>query len=69
MLVFSAQFHSESGAHVRRLESWDHWSDRTRFSPGSVTPASARRALEQRIADLNREFAGHGRLPWQERLE
>jgi hypothetical protein len=69
MVVFSAQFHSESGAHVRRLESWDHWSSRTRSSPDSTTPASARKALEGRIANLNREFAGRGRLPWQGRLE
>ena len=69
MLVLSAQFHSESGAHVRRLESWDHWSDRTRPSPDSTTPASARKALEARIADLNREFAGRGRLPWQGKQE
>jgi hypothetical protein len=69
MLVFSAQFHSESGAHVRRLECWDHWSNRTRFSPDSTTPASARKALEERIANLNREFSGFGRLPWQGKLE
>src|SRR5262249_351245 len=29
MLVYSVQFHSESGAHVRRLESWRHWAQRT----------------------------------------
>jgi len=69
MLVFSAQFHSQSGAHVRRLESWDHWSKRTRSSPNSTTPASARKALEERIASLNRKFAGRGRLPWQGKLE
>jgi hypothetical protein len=69
MLVFSSQFHSESGAHVRRLESWDHWSNRTRWSPDGTTPASARKALEERIANLNHEFAGRGRLPWQGKLE
>jgi hypothetical protein len=69
MLVFSAQFHSESGAHVRRLESWDHWSNRTRCPPDSPKPASARKALEERIATLNREFAGRGRLPWQSKLK
>ena len=69
MLVFSAQFHSESGARVLRLESWDHWSNRTHFSPHSTTPASARKALEERIVNLNREFAGHARLPWQGRLQ
>jgi len=63
MLVFSTQFHSVSGAHVRRIESWDHWSNRTHSSPDSTTPASARKALEERIANLNREFAGRGWLP------
>jgi hypothetical protein len=69
VLVFSAQFHSESGAHVRRLESWDHWSNRSHSSPDSTTPASARKAIDERIANLNREFAGRGRLPWQGKLE
>jgi hypothetical protein len=69
ILVFSAQYHSESGAHLRRLESWDHWSSRVGFSADSTTPASARKSLEERIVDLNREFAGRGRLPWQGRLE
>jgi hypothetical protein len=26
LLVYSEQFHTESGAHARRLESWDRWS-------------------------------------------
>ena len=69
MLVFSAQFHSESGAHVRRRDSWDHWSNRTRSSVDSTAPTSARKALEERLANLNREFAGRGRLPRQGSLE
>jgi hypothetical protein len=69
MLVFSAQFHGESGGHERRLESWDHWSDRAHSPPDSTTPALARKALEERVADLNREFSGFGRLPWQGKLE
>ena len=68
-LVISAQFHSESGAHVRRLESWDHWCNRTGCSTESITPHAARRALEERVANLNREFGGRGRLPWQGKLE
>jgi hypothetical protein len=42
---------------VRRLESWDYWWDWTRSSPDSTTLASARKALEERISNLNREFA------------
>ena len=69
MLVFIAQFHSESGAHLLRLESWDHWSNRTHFRRHSTTSALARKALEERIVNLNREVAGRGRLPWQGKLE
>ena len=69
MLVFSAQFHSKSGAHVRRLDSWDHWSHRTGAFQDSIVPAAARRSLEERISNLNREFDGRGRLPWQGKLE
>ena len=64
-LVFSAQVHSKSGAHVRRLESWDHWCNRTGCSPETMTPRAARQALEVPIQNLNREFRGRGRLPWQ----
>lgn len=69
VLVFSSQFHAESGAHVRRLESWDHWCNRTGCSPESMTPRAARQALEERIASLNREFRSGGRLPWQGKAE
>jgi len=67
MLVFTAQFHAESGAHVRRLESWDHWSGRTGAFQDSIAPAAARHSLEERISNLNHEFDGRGRLPWQGR--
>ena len=64
MLVFSAQFHSASGAHVRRLESWDYWSRQTGTSPNSMTSSVARATLEEIVTSLNREFDGRGRLPW-----
>lgn len=65
MLVFSAQFHGLSGAHMRRLESWDHWSSRTSNHQNSMTPAAARASLEEAVTSLNRQFNGRGRLPWQ----
>jgi hypothetical protein len=45
MPVVRAQFHSETGAHVRRLESWDRWSRRTGASSGGLGGAAARAAL------------------------
>ena len=65
LLVHSEQFHTEAGAHARRLESWDHWMRRTGFLAEHVTAASARRTLEDVVAALNRRFKGRGRLPWQ----
>src|SRR5262249_34849399 len=65
MLVLSAQLHSASGAHVRRLESWCHWSHRSGVSPDGLSGAAARAALEEVVARLNRQFDGSGQLPWQ----
>jgi len=65
MLVYSSQFHSESGAHVRRLESWRDWSKRTGTSADGLSGAAARTVLEGVLASLNREFGGKGTLAWQ----
>jgi len=65
MLVYSSQFHSESGAHVRRLESWRDWSKRTGTSADGLSGAAARIVLEGVLASLNREFGGKGTLAWQ----
>jgi hypothetical protein len=66
LLVYVEQFHTESGMHARRLESWDHWSTRTGYRAEPTTAAGARLRLEEVVASLNREFNGRGRLPWQE---
>ena len=67
LLVYSEQFHSESGAHVRRLESWDHLSRRIGDVGEQITAVSGVRLLEEVVASLNRKFNGRGRLPWQGR--
>jgi hypothetical protein len=64
LLVYSEQFHTDAGAHARRLESWDHWSIRTGFIGEQITLISARLTLEDVVASLNRKFKGRGRLPW-----
>jgi hypothetical protein len=65
LLVYSEQFHTKSGAHARRLESWDHWSGRTGYIGEQITPVSGKLTLEDVVASLNRKFNGRGRLPWQ----
>lgn len=67
LLVFSEQFHTESGAHVRRLDSWDRWSGRVGPIGKRLSIDRARLTLEDLVATLNRKFEGTGRLPWQRR--
>jgi hypothetical protein len=65
ILVYSEQFHSDRGAHLKRLESWDQWSRRTGFGMEPVSAVQARHKLEERLRALNQHFRARGRLPWQ----
>ena len=56
--------HTASGRHAKVLEAWPRWADRVRVS-AVPTADAGRRALEERLEDLNRRFEGRGRLPWQ----
>jgi hypothetical protein len=64
LLVYSEQFHTETGSHARRLDTWDRWLDRTGGVSVKRNPDRARDALEQLVESLNRQFSGSGRLPW-----
>lgn len=47
LLVFAEQFHSESGAHSKWLESWKHWARRVRLPRRGLPLEKATRQLEQ----------------------
>ena len=62
LLAHVEQVHTESGAHARLLESWDRWRRRARHKGRALTPASARRRLEEAVQSAS---AGVPlRLPW-----
>jgi hypothetical protein len=65
MLAYGAQFHSESVEHVRRGESWRHWSGRMDVSQDGISGAASRTVLEGVLASLNKKFGCKGILPWQ----
>ncbi len=67
LLVYSEQFHTESGVHVRRLESWEQWSGRAGFARELVNVDDAKLSLEKVLALLNQKFGSAHRLPWQGR--
>jgi hypothetical protein len=64
LLLHATQIHTESGAHAKVLETWDTWAKRAVFRPRTKSPVTARRFLEQRLAEVNKNFGGRGRLPW-----
>ena len=65
LLIHANQIHTESGAHAKVIETWDTWAKRAGFRARAKSPAAARRFLEQRIAEMNEEFGGNGKLPWR----
>lgn len=65
LLVIGAQFHSESGAHQKRLETWDHWMKRRNFKPAKIGVSAARSRLELNLHTLNAKFGSLATLPWE----
>jgi len=64
VLVHSEEIHTRSGAHAKRLETWERWAERTGFQGEKMTPAQAKELLEEVVTNLNKQFDGKGRLPW-----
>lgn len=56
LLVHSREIHTESGAHAKILESWDHWKKRVGLEQALPSLSNAKRELEAAAAP--------GRLPW-----
>ena len=64
LLAHVNQIHTESGAHAKVIETWDKWAERAGFRARTKSPVAARRFLEKRLAEVNNNFGGKGRLPW-----
>lgn len=64
LLVYAEEIHSNSGAHAKRLETWGRWSESVGFVPDAMSPAQAKRNLEDIVATLNARFEANARLPW-----
>jgi uncharacterized Zn finger protein len=65
LLVVGIQFHSESGAHEKVLETWEHWLKRRKFKPKKISVSAAKNRLEVSLQTLNDKFGGSASLPWK----
>jgi hypothetical protein len=60
LLVHAEQFHTATGSHAKRLESWTHWANRAKVDRQAVSAAEAMRTIES-------IFPG-ARMPWPRAL-
>jgi hypothetical protein len=65
LLVHAEEFHTETGAHGKRLQTWQRWAERAGFAVDPLPPDEGKATLEGAVERLNREFQAAGRLPWQ----
>jgi hypothetical protein len=68
LLLHANQIHTESGAHAKVIETWDVWARRAGFRARATDPAAGRGFLEKRLAEINENYGGHGRLPWPSKV-
>jgi len=69
LLVFGDNVHTASGAHVKRIETWEHWAWRSGFNIYVLPPpASAKKEFARIVEDLNAEFGAEATLPWQHKM-
>lgn len=67
MLVHGEEFHTESGAHAKWLESWAHWARRAGLRGKKLTAETAKKQLAGVVRALNEKFQAQAYLPWERR--
>jgi hypothetical protein len=63
LIIHSAEFHTETGAHAKFLESWDHWANRIGFFK-KIPMEKAKEQLENLLEKLNKKYKAAATLPW-----
>ncbi len=64
VLIHAGQFHTETGAHAKLLESWEEWAKRVGFVGEAITIGEAKKNMEERLQKLNTQFKASAKLPW-----
>ena len=65
LLVFATEVHTESGAHLKQLETWAHWADRVGLD-ASVRPTldAATAEFDDICARLAHRYGSLASAPW-----
>ncbi len=68
LLIYAEEFHSTTGAHAKRLQSWQEWTTKRRINLSSMTLPQAKKDLQDRVESLNKLFSADGKLPWMNKV-
>ena len=66
LLIYAEEFHTETGAHSKRLESWKNWAARRKNKRQKVKPDEAKHQLSGIVLVLNKKFKARATLPWMD---
>ncbi|MFI5404811.1 MAG: hypothetical protein ACHQYR_03690 [Candidatus Gagatemarchaeaceae archaeon] len=64
LLVYSEEFHTETGAHTKVLTAWSHCPKLQGFHRHRTTSGDARRTIDAIVSGLNSKYRGTAKLPW-----
>ena len=66
LLVFGDDVHTDSGAHVKRIETWPRWAKRVELDAGTLPSVEdARSEFEEIVTTLNEKYRADATLPWR----
>jgi hypothetical protein len=66
LLVYAVEFHTETGAHAKRLENWEHWTAGRKYKRQEKKLDEAKHQLSGIILAMNKKFKAKARLPWMD---
>jgi len=66
LLVYGQDFHTSSGAHAKRLETWERWARRTGFTGSTIETEGGKKMLEEILAHMSRGADVKKLLPWHD---
>jgi hypothetical protein len=64
MLCAGGDVHTPRGSHAKFVMNWDAWMTAENLTTPDLSAGAGRQQLDECLDRLNREFGGHGTLPW-----
>jgi hypothetical protein len=64
LLAAGGSMHTARGSHAKFVTRWDTWMAERNLSRPAMSAIEGQDELDECLVRLNREFDGHGTLPW-----